>query len=177
MPIPATDRQRGVLVSVAVLAVALAWLAFRAVNEATASANKPIPTTDLQSLSAYMAPLPDTASLAGSGSGTMVVDRDPFDSTKLATRAPIRSSGTPQSRPTTGGSGQWVVSSILFEDSRRSAIVNNAWVSVGDPLGGGARVTAIERTYVIVTDAKGTRHGVSIQGGARCERTRFGVRH
>jgi hypothetical protein len=155
------------LIVLAVASVGLAGLAFRVVNGAAASVNKPIPATDLQMLSSFMAPLPDTANLAGAGGGSMVVDRDPFGSTMPAPRAPTRSSGTPQSRPTTGGSQQWVVSSILFEDSRRSAIVNNAWVSVGDPLGGGARVTAIERKYVIVTDANGNRHVVPIQGGAQ----------
>ena len=165
MPTPATDRQRTTLVVFAVLSVALAALAFRVVNGAAAPANKPIPAADLQSVTSYLGPLADSASLAGVGSGTMVGDRDPFGSTTPALGAPIRSSGTPASSPTTGGSQQWVVSSILFEASRRSAIVNNAWVSVGDPLGGGARVSAIERKYVIVTDANGNRHVVPIQGG------------
>jgi hypothetical protein len=79
----------------------------------------------------------------------------------------VASTGERASRPPkAGGSQQWVVSSILFEDTKRSAIVNNTWVGVGDPLGGGARVTAIERKYVIVTDANGTRHVVPIRGGA-----------
>jgi len=68
---------------------------------------------------------------------------------------------------TRGAVQQWVVSSILFEDSKRSAILNNAWVNVGDALAGGARVTAIERKYVIVTDAKGNRQVVPIQGARR----------
>ena len=166
MPTPATDRQRVTLVVVAILSVALAALAFRVVNGAAAPISKPIPVTDLQSVTSHLGPLTDSASLAGIGPGTMVGDRDPFGSAMPAGRAPVRSPGTPVSIPTTGGSQQWVVSSILFEASRRSAIVNNAWVGVGDPLGGGARVTAIERKYVIVTDANGNRHVVPIQGGA-----------
>ena len=166
MPTPATDRPRATLIVVAVISVALAALAFRVVNGAAAPANKAIPVTDLQSVTAYLGPLTDSTALAAVGTGTMVGERDPFGSTTPAIRAPLGNSGKSASRPTTGGSQQWVVSSILFEASRRSAIVNNAWVNVGDPLGGGARVTAIERKYVIVTDANGNRHVVSIQGGA-----------
>jgi len=97
----------------------------------------------------------------------MVGDRDPFALPTMPSGTVVRGSGEPASRPKPGGSQQWVVSSILFEESRRSAIVNNAWVNVGDPLGNGARVTAIERKYVIVTDANGTRHVVPIKGGAQ----------
>jgi hypothetical protein len=166
MPTPATDRQRATLVVFAVLSVALAALALRVVNGAAAPVNKPIPAADLQSVTAYLGPLAGSASLAAVGGGIMVGERDPFGSTTPAVSPPARSAGMPVSGPTTGGGQQWVVSSILFEASRRSAIVNNAWVGVGDPLGGGARVTAIERKYVIVTDANGNRHVVPIQGGA-----------
>jgi hypothetical protein len=167
MPTQAADRRRLSLIALAIIAMALAAGALRVVNAAAAAGSKPLPTADLQSLSAYLAPLPDSGSLADVGRGTMVGDRDPFAATRLASGSVIRSSVDGVSRPKTGGSQQWVVSSILFEESRRSAIVNNAWVGVGDPLGNGARVTAIERKYVIVTDANGNRHVVPIQGGAQ----------
>jgi hypothetical protein len=167
MPRPAADRRRVSLAALAILAMALAAVALRTVNAAAAAAAKPLPTADFQSLTAFLAPLPDSTRLADLGRGSMVGDRDPFESTRPPLGTTVRSPGDLVSRPKTGGSQQWVVSSILFEESRRSAIVNNAWVNVGDPLGNGARVTAIERKYVIVTDANGTRHVVSIQGGAQ----------
>lgn len=163
MPTPATDRQRVTLVVLAVVSGGLAALAIGVLDSAAKVATKPLPAADLEAVSAYLVPLPDSSRLAGVGTGTMVVARDPFGST---TSTPLASGGsvgtTP--RPAKGGSQQWVVSSILIEESRRSAIVNNAWVSVGDPLGGGARVTAIERKYVVVTDANGNRHTVPIRG-------------
>lgn len=167
MPNPATDRQRFTLIGIAILSMALAAAGVRVVNGASVVAQKALPTTDFQSLTAYLGPLSDSTSLAGVRSGTMVVDRDPFGSVAQVSSRPARSAGVSVSRPTTGVGRQWVVSSILFEESRRSAIVNNAWVGVGDPLGGGARVTAIERKHVIVTDANGVRHIVPIQGGAQ----------
>jgi hypothetical protein len=162
MPAP-TDRRRVTLIVLAVLSGGVAALAIGVVDSAAKVATRPLPTADLEAVSAYLAPLPDSSRLAGVGTGTMVVARDPFGSTASAPLAPGGSMGTPP-RPAKGRSQQWVVSSILIEASRRSAIVNDAWVSVGDPLGGGARVTAIERKYVVVTDANGTRHTVPIRG-------------
>ena len=166
MPTPAPDRQRVSLIAIAVISLALSTLAVRVVSGAAAVAAKPVPSADLQALGAFMAPLASAPILADVGAGTMVGDRDPFGSVAPAPRAIVTGSSAQVSRPKSGGGQQWVVSSILFEDNKRSAIVNNAWVGVGDPLGGGARVTAIERKYVIVTDANGNRHVVSIQGGA-----------
>jgi hypothetical protein len=160
MPTPATDRRRVALFALAAIAVALGLVASRAVNGVAAVVSKPVPGADLQGLNAFMTPLSDSTSLAGVAAGTMVVASDPFGAT-----APDVAPGSREAAPTVI-SGQWVVSSILFEDSKRSAIVNNAWVNVGDPLEGGARVTAIERKHVVVTDANGIRHVVPIQGGA-----------
>ena len=75
------------------------------------------------------------------------------------------SKATGSVRPTKVEGGHWVVSSILFEGSEKSAIVNNAWVTIGDTLGGGSRLTAVESDHIVVTDAKGVRHKVPIQGG------------
>lgn len=166
MPTPAADRQRVTLVVLAVVSGGLAALAIGVLNSAATVAGKPLPASDLEAVSTYLSPLPDSSRLAGVGTGTMVVARDPFGSTASAPLASGGSAGTAP-RPAKGGSQQWVVSSILIEESRRSAIVNNAWVSVGDPLGSGARVTAIERKHVIVTDANGNRHTVPIRGGGR----------
>lgn len=165
MPIPAAERQRLLLFAVAVMAVVGAAAAFRLIDGAGEVAGKPVPTTDLRRMSSYLRPLSETSSLAPVAHGTMVGDRDPFASTASAAIPRVRANNTTSSLPKTDEGQRWVVSSILFEDSKRSAIVNNAWVTVGDPLGLGASLTAIERTHVIVTDAKGNRHVVSIQGG------------
>jgi hypothetical protein len=165
MSIPAIDRSRIILFSVAVLAAVLGFAALGVVKSAMAVAAKPVPAADVQTLTAFLGPLPDSSSLAGVARGTMVVGRDPFAAMGSLAGPQVRSAGGISSRPRTAGDQQWIVSSILFEDSRRSAIVNNAWVTVGDPLGGGARLTAIERKHVIVTDANGTRHVVPLQGG------------
>lgn len=165
MSLPATDRSRVILVSVTAVAAVLGFAALRSVKSALAVAAKPVPAADVQTLTAFLGPLPDSSSLAGVAPGTMVGGRDPFAAPGSPASPQVRSAGGISSRPRMVGNQQWIVSSILFEDSRRSAIVNNAWVTVGDPLGGGARLTAIERKHVIVTDANGTRHVVPLQGG------------
>ncbi|HET9426199.1 MAG TPA: hypothetical protein VFO55_12600 [Gemmatimonadaceae bacterium] len=154
------------LIAIAAIALALAVVGRRSVSAATIVAARQVPASDVQSLAAFLEPLPDTASLARVRAGAMVVDRDPL---AAAARIPSARIGTPAvasrgARPAEQG-GRWVVSSILIEESRRSAIVNNAWVTVGDPLDGGARVTAIERKHVVVTDANGIRHVLPIRGG------------
>ena len=160
MPTAATDRQRIALVVAAVAALGLAALSFRILDAASATAAKPLPAHDLQNLSAYLAPLPDSASLAVGAFGSMVGEPDPFGAPAPAGRATATET-IPQRAPRP----RWVVSSILFEESRRSAIVNDSWVSVGDALGGGARLAAIERKYVVVTDAGGKRQIVPLQDG------------
>ena len=166
MPTQATDRRRVLLASIAVTSVALVALSLRVLNAAAVTSAKPIPAADIQNLAAYLAPLPDTTRLAVSENGTMVGARDPFGSVTPVVRNPVGAT-SPTGTTTKAPRQAWVVSSILFEASKRSAIVNNAWVSVGDPLGGGARVTAIERKHVVVTDANGNRQVVPIQGGRR----------
>jgi hypothetical protein len=163
MPAPAIDRQRVALIAVAITSAGLAALSLRILGAAEVTAAKPIPAADVQSLSAYLAPLADTTSLAVSGNGTMVGEQDPFGSPARVVRVPAN--GASAVTVPLGTSQRWVVSSILFQGSKRSAIVNNSWVSVGDLLAGGARVTAIERKYVVVTDAQGSRQVVSIQDG------------
>lgn len=155
------DRQRFALVIAAVASVGLAALSLRTLNAASLTAARQVPAADLRSLSAYLEPLPDTASLAVQAFGTMVGDSDPFGAPAPA------SPFTPKNSDSAPGSArqQWIVSSILFEGSKRSAIVNDAWVSVGEVVAGGGHVAAIERKYVIVTDSKGKRQVVPLQGG------------
>lgn len=159
---PPADR---IIIGIAVTALALTALSLRFISSATAGTTQPVPETNLQALTPYLSPVADSTLLAESSGGTIVVARDPF----ATATAPIRS-GPPATtpiapRPTAEPGESWVVSSISLEGTRRSAIVNNAWVNVGDALGSGSRLTAIERDHIIVTDAKGIRHKVSIQGG------------
>jgi hypothetical protein len=165
MQAPAIDRQHLTLVGIALVSVALAALSFRVLNAASAVKTRPIPATDLRSIGSYLAPLPAASSLAVSGNGTMVGESDPFGSTTPAVHPTAPKPATRGTRATKGTSQPWVVSSILIEASKRSAIINNAWVSVGDTLQGGARVSAIESRHVVLTDAQGTRQIVAIQGG------------
>jgi hypothetical protein len=151
------------LLAIAALTAIGGVVGFRSVNAAQVVAAKSQPLADLKSLAPFLGPLPDEASLAGVVPGTMVVDRDPFEGSAADPRA--MSGAGALVGPKAAGRQQWVVSSILFEDSRRSAIVNNKWVTVGDELGGGARLSAIERKHVVVTDAQGNRHVVPIQDG------------
>ena len=166
MPTPAADRQRLFLMVFAVASVVLSSLSFRVVSAAVATSDKPVPTADLQALSAYLAPLPDSTTLAVSTNGTMVGESDPFGLTAPVVPPAVRGT-TGAALPSKPGDRRWVVSSILFEDSRRSAILNDKWVTVGELLDDGARVSAIERKHVVITDAKGNRLVVPFQGGRR----------
>jgi hypothetical protein len=163
MATPAGDRQRLILLAVAISLAALGAGGWRVISGSRKVAARPLPTADLRGISSFLAPLSDTASLAQGEPGTMVVNREPFLAPGgiAQTTRPSPLAVPPKDLVTRG----WVVSSILFEDTRRSAIVDNQWVSVGDGLAGGARVTAIERKHVVVTDANGVRHVVPIKGG------------
>jgi hypothetical protein len=158
--------QRPMFISAALFAAALGIVAVRYVNGSTEIESRPLPSGDVHALSAFVAPLPDTSVLASAATSGIVVARDPFVAVGVA---PI--SGRPgktviSASPRMPSSAQpWIVSTILVEGSNRSAIVNNMWVSVGDSLAGGSHLTAVERDHVVVTDAQGIRHTVSIQGG------------
>jgi hypothetical protein len=160
MPVSAADRQRVVSIAIAILAIGLGGLGLAYVRDAEAVVDLPVPNLSLGET--------DSTSRTSQGtdwarpSGRIFDGRDPF--APVTPRAEVRRPivATPTSAP---ASARWVVSSILFMDSARSAIVNDAWVSVGDRLAGGARVTEIGRKHVVVTDAVGTRHVVPLKEG------------
>jgi hypothetical protein len=163
MPTPAD--QRWTLFAAALLTAALTLVAWNALGSARALGQKPLPPEDLQSFVPFLAPLPDTSVLAHALAGTIAVPRDPFGATPAARSSTPTKSSAGTTTPAPEQEQRWVVSTILFEGTKKSAFVNNAWVTVGDPLGGGSRLTAVERDHVVVTDAKGVRHVVPIQGG------------
>lgn len=163
MPTSPDERQRLLLIAVCATAIVLATVSMRLVKSAAAVAAVPIPVPSFDGVSDYLAPLPsDTSVLAHVSTATMVVVRDPF--ALPAVGGPVETATGP-ARATREQRPHWVVSSILFEGSRRSAIVNNAWVTIGDNLGGGFRVTAVERDHIVVTGVNGERHIVPLQGG------------
>jgi hypothetical protein len=159
------NQQRSTLLAAALFAAALVILALRSMKTSGEIATRPVPPSELQNLSAFLTPLPETLFAASGSTGPTVAMRDPFVSMGVA--------GVSRNQPSLGTSDvsnqpaerQWVVSTILVEGSKKSAIVNNAWVTIGDSLGGGSRLTAVERDHIVVTDAKGIRHKVPIQGG------------
>jgi hypothetical protein len=158
--------QRPMLISAALFAVALGILAVRYIKGSTDVESRPLPAGDVHALSAFVAPLPDTSVLASAATSGIVVARDPFVAVELAPISGTSRGSASATSPRIPSAAQpWVVSSILVEGSNRSAIVNNAWVTVGDSLAGGSHLTAVERDHVVVTDAQGVRHTVSIQGG------------
>lgn len=160
-----SDRHIVVVAAGGILTVALAAIALRSIASAAALVRVPVATGDLETLAAFTRPLPQAVDLAAASTGSMVVARDPF----FPVRSPavsIPANSVQRPAETAGGRREaWVVTSILIEGTRRSALMNDAWVSVGDALGAGSRVTAIERDHVVVTDALGARHVLPIQRG------------
>jgi hypothetical protein len=143
--------------------VAFAIVANRVIASTRALQRTAPPLTDVESLQPYLAPLGDQAA-ARNDSAAVVAIRDPFvapgpvaPTITTAKTARISSRGTARS--------PWVVTTVLVEGTRKSAIVNDRWVNLGDSLADGSRLTAVERDHVIVTDAKGVQHRISIQGG------------
>jgi hypothetical protein len=165
-PTAADQQQRLSWLAVALFVSSLTIVARRTIQGGREVGARAQPIADLQSVSPYLIALSDTSGLAKSGGRPMVVTRDPFAPTGIA-RSGNSSSRTPVDGhlPIAAGGENWVVSTILFEGSKKSAIVNNAWVTIGDTLSGGSRLTAVERDHIVVTDAKGVRHKVPIQGG------------
>jgi len=165
MATPRVNRQRSTLLATAVVAGVLLFVAQQAIAAGKEVGARAQPAADLQSLLPFIAPLSDSSLLAHGPTNAMVVTRDPFAPTGVARAANVARTPGKSRRPTTIDGQRWVVSTILFEGSRKSAIVNNAWVNIGDSLGGGARLSAVETDHVVVTDDKGVRHKVPIQGG------------
>jgi hypothetical protein len=158
------DQQRPLFLAAALFAVALTILGTRSIKSAGALIARPLPLADLDAISSFLRPLPETLS-EQVNNGSVGVNRDPFGPAGMVlSRTPVVVSGTAVTRKPTAAQ-PWLVSTILVEGSQRAAIVNEVWVTVGDSLAGGARVTAVERDHIVVTDAKGIRHNVPVQGG------------
>jgi hypothetical protein len=158
-----TDQRRSLTLAAIFFVVAFGIFANRIIASTKMLQRSSPPLSDLESLRPYLAPLADSAT-ARADSAATAATRDPFGATNAgATIAAPAIGAKPGTR--TNERTLWVVTTILLEGSRKSAIVNDVWVNLGDSLAGGSRLTAVERDHVVVTDAKGVRHKISIQGG------------
>jgi hypothetical protein len=165
MPQKPTDRRRSLVAAAAAIFVVLWILSLRAIATGQEAAGRALPPGDPAALMPFIVPLGQRSLLAQADSDTMVVQRDPFVSPTIVRSNRSAATATGANSPTKDEEPRWVVAAILVEQSRRSALVNDAWVTIGDPLGGGSHLTAVERDHIIVTDARGVRHIVPIQGG------------
>lgn len=113
----------------------------------------------LAALSGYVQPV------AGRGVAYEPLDaqrevRDPFAVVPLyiAERgpAPVEHEAAEQS---------WVASAILITRDRRSAVIDDEIVAIGDMVRGGARVVAIERDHVDIVTPAGVRRTLTVQPG------------
>src|SRR5258708_334390 len=161
----AGDQQRLRMVAATLLVSALTIVAQRMIKVGRDVGAVVLPVADLQSLSPFLGPLRNASAVVKTVSNAVVIARDPFAPPR-APRAENPARTTVDAHVPKAVAGElWVVSTILFDGPKRSAIVNDAWVTIGDTLGGGSRLTAVERDHIVVTDAKGVRHEVTIQGG------------
>jgi hypothetical protein len=160
------DQQRPVFIAAAFFAAALMLFAARAIKTGDQIAAFPLPAADLDAIASFLSPLPTVSpGRTPAGSQNIVIERDPFVTTGVASSQVGAAAGVAAAPVKPTSKQPWIVSTIMIEGSRRSAIVNDEWVNVGDPLTGGSRLTAVERDHIVVTDAKGIRHSVPIQGG------------
>ena len=152
--------QIGMLVIPVVAAAAGGKWAVDATRLATMpSASLPTPA-ELDSLRGYVVRSTPTAQATKPTLRPIVMGgSDPF--------AKVARWETPKYSTETGPApARWVVSTIMITDNRRVAVVNGVLASPGTVLPGGARVLVIEPDHVVLAEINGTRHEISVQGGA-----------
>jgi hypothetical protein len=152
--------QIGVLVIPVIAAAAGGKWAVDATHMATMpSATLPTPA-ELDSLRGYVVrSAPETQAPKPATSPIRVAGSDPF--------AKVARWETPKYSTNAGPiPARWVVSTIMITDNRRVAVINGVLASPGTVLPGGARVLVIEPDHVVLSEANGTRHEISVQGGA-----------
>lgn len=156
--IPQWTRPAALLLLILAAVMAGRWAATLA-QPAAPPGNWPDPDA-MAVLSRYVGPVAGRAvsyeTLDARGDG-----RDPFterlyiaEPAPAPARAPAVESG-------------WVASAILITNDRRSAVVNDEIVSVGDVVPGGARVVAIERDRVVIVTPAGVRRTLTVQPGGQ----------
>lgn len=69
-------------------------------------------------------------------------------------------------RPTPAKGSSWVVTAILITGTQRTAVVNDAVVTVGSMLADGSRIRSIEQDAVTLQDSIGRTHTVRVRPGA-----------
>ena len=150
----------GAVLAVAVVSVVV-WRSLQSVSAPLAAAPA---TVDLIHLTAYLAPVTDSAAVASAALDTSVVPRDPFGS---APAAEVITAGPDDTvaQPAKTQASHWIVNAVLITGSYRAAVINDALVTLGGKFGDGARVTEIERDHVVVTDARGAKRTITVRDG------------
>jgi hypothetical protein len=158
-----SDQRRSLVLAATFFVVAFAIIGSRVIASTKLLQRATPQLTDVESLRPYLGPLGDSVAVRNHSTSALTI-HDPFNASNgvAPTIAEPKAAGTPRRK---SARSPWVVTTVLLEGSRKSAIVNDKWVNLGDSLADGSRLTAVERDHVIVTDAKGVPHRISIQGG------------
>ncbi|MHB1071790.1 MAG: hypothetical protein ACYC3Q_03100 [Gemmatimonadaceae bacterium] len=162
-----TSRRFVLLGSVVLLVLAgLGALAYR-VRPLPAT---PVPTASIEwtTLGRYLPGLPST--LVESSPEREIAStthRDPFGPpvTSESVRPEIQPSRSAP-RPTPAKGSSWVVTAILITGTHRTAVVNDAVVTVGSVLADGSRIRTIEQGAVTLQDSTGRIHTIRVRPGA-----------
>lgn len=164
------NSQRMLAATVPLLLVSTTILARRVIDA-------PSPARPAPPAVAVLLAVGDSASLYLSGGGGSAMApiaphyeavADPFRTVAaLAPRsvAPGNSPLPAYDAPTPAPPRRPALSAILITDSRRAAVIDEQLVGVGDALADGARVTAVEQNFVIVTARDGSRRQLTLPNG------------
>lgn len=148
-----------VLVALAIIAIT-SWRSLRQTPGFSAPTASPV--ADIEPLLPYAAPAADTARVAALSPNTPGVLRDPFaPAPTLAVAVKVE---RPIERPHTDADSL-TLSAVLITPSRRAAVINDVLVDLGGRVSGGPRLTAVERDHVVLTDANGIRHILTLSDG------------
>jgi len=147
------------LVVLAIIAVT-AWRSLRMSPRVVAPTASPV--ADLEPLLPYAAPPADTARVAALTPTAPAAARDPF--VVEAPPAVALQSGRPADQPHVETNAP-TVSAVLITQFRRAAVINDVLVDLGGRLADGARLTAVERDHVVLTDANGVRRTLTLSDG------------
>jgi hypothetical protein len=176
-PVERSDRFTPLaLIALAAVIGALTWRRFHTpahVAPVVLAALPTSPAADLDQLMPYVAPSRESAVEIRRASTPLVLARDPFDESAGPARdvAPRASESivTHEAAPRETApdtARKWNVTAVLITGSRKAAVINDAVVSLGGRLPGGAQLTEVERDHVVLTDARGERRTIRILDGS-----------
>lgn len=128
----------------------------------------PTASTEWTTLGRYLPGLPSTlVQSSREHEIAATTHRDPFE-------PPVTSeSPRPENQPSRSAPGptpakgsSWVVTAILITGTHRTAVVNDAVVTVGSVLPDGTRIRSIEPEAVTLQDSAGQIHTIRVRPGA-----------